>query len=179
VQPQLPDLPDFPELIEDDLSGRATLVRARALWLMRLLLDEAPRVHYPTGDRRTMTISGIGTRGRLEEALDDGLTVDCSQAVTLIAHVAGARDPNGAAYARDGYTGTLLGGCAHIAREQAKCGDLRVFGGGTGHHVAMVMTPGSDPLLFSHGMERGPVAILESAEARLQPAGGTFLRLPT
>ena len=178
MQPQLPDLPDLPELDPDDLSGRETLVRARALWLMRLLLGEAPRVHYPPGDRRTMTISGIATRSQLEDALDDGLTIDCSQAVTLIAHVAGARDPNGAAYARDGYTGTLLNGCAHIAREQAKCGDLRVFGRGTGHHVGMVMTPGGDPLLFSHGTERGPVAILESSETRLQPAGGTFLRLP-
>jgi len=178
VQPQLPTLPDYPELDQDDLSGRETLVRARALWLMRLLLAEAPRVHYPPGDRRTMTISGIATRGQLADALDDGLTVDCSQVVTLIAHIAGARDPNAAAYARDGYTGTLLRGCAHIERAQAKCADLRVFGGGTGHHVAMVMTPGGDPLLFSHGSEGGPVAILESAEARLQPRGGTFLRLP-
>jgi hypothetical protein len=178
VQPQLPDLPDFPELEEDDLSGRETLVRARALWLMRLLLAESPRVHYPPGDRRTMTISSIATRRQLEDALDARLTVDCSQAVTLIAHVAGARDPNGAAYAADGYTGTLLEGCAHIVRAQARCADLRVFGGGTGHHVAMVMAPGGDPLLFSHGTERGPVAILESAEARLQPPGGTFLRLP-
>jgi hypothetical protein len=178
VQPQLPDLLDFPELDEDDLNGRETLVRARALWLMRLLLAEARRVHYPTGDRRTMTINTIATFRQLEDALDDGLTIDCSQAVTLIAHVAGARDPNGAGYTRDGYTGTLLDGCAHITREQAKCADLRVFGAGTGHHVAMVVAPGSDPLLFSHGTERGPVSIVESAELRLQPAGGTFLKLP-
>jgi hypothetical protein len=179
VQPQLPTLPDWPEPTEDGFSGHETLVRARALWLMRLLLAEAPRVHYPPGDRRTMTICGIATRAQLADALDDGLTVDCSQAVTLIAHVAGAQDPNGAGYAADGYTGTLLRGSDHIPHESAKCGDLRVFGGGTGHHVAMVMAPGSDPLLFSHGAERGPVAILESAETRSQPAGGTFLRLPT
>jgi hypothetical protein len=164
---------------EDDLSGRETLVRARALSLMRLLLAESARVHYPPGDRRTMTINWIATRRQLEDALaEDRLTLDCSQAVTLIAHVAGARDPNGNGFAEDGYTGTLLRGCAPTTRERAKCGDLRVFGGGTGHHVAMVMTPGSDPQLFSHGAESGPVAILESREARVQPPGGTFLRLP-
>jgi len=164
---------------EDDLTGRETLVRARALFLMRLLLAEAPRVHYPAGDRRTTTINWIATRRQLEDVLaNDRLTVDCSQAVTLIARVAGARDPNGNGFAADGYTGTLLGGCRHIVRERAQCGDLRVFGGGTGHHVAMVMTPGADPLLFSHGTERGPVAILESREARVQPPGGTFLQLP-
>ena len=164
---------------DDDLSGHETLVRARALSVMRLLLAVAPRVHYPAGDRRTMTINWITTRRQLEDVLaEDRLTVDCSQAVTLIAHVAGARDLNGNGFTTDGYTGTLLGGCAHIARERARCGDLRVFGAGTGHHVAMVITPGTDPLLFSHGTERGPVEIFESREARTQPAGGTFLQLP-
>ena len=176
MQPPQPDLPDLPD---DDLSNRDTLVRARALWLMRRLIAESDRVHYPPGDRRTMTISGIATRADLQRALDTGLSIDCSQAVTLIAHVAGARDPNGGRFAADGYTGTLLDGCAHIPREWARCGDLRVFGGGTGHHVAMVMRPGADPLLFSHGAESGPVAILESRELRAQPPGGTFLQLPT
>ena len=171
--------PQQPEPENDELAGRETLVRARALSVMRLLLAEAPRVHYPPGDRRTMTINRLTTRRQLQDALaNDRLTVDCSQAVTLIAHVAGARDPNGSGFDADGYTGTLLRGCAHIPRELAKCGDLRVFGGGTGHHVAMVMTPGIDPLLFSHGAESGPIAILESREARTQPPGGTFLRLP-
>jgi hypothetical protein len=177
VEPPQLDLPDLPEL-DDDLSGRETLIRARALWLMRLLLAESDRVHYPPGDRRTMTISGIATRREFEDALATGLTIDCSQAITLIAHVAGARDPNGGAFAVDGYTGTLLAGCTHIPRARAKCADLRVFGGGTGHHVAMVMTPGADPLLFSHGSELGPIAILESRELRSQPPGGTFLQLP-
>jgi hypothetical protein len=43
----------------------------------------------------------------------------------------------------------------------------------------MVMSAGGDPLLFSHGAESGPVAILESRELRAQPPGGTFLQLPT
>ena len=42
----------------------------------------------------------------------------------------------------------------------------------------MVMQPGADPLLFSHGQENDPIAIRESVEARYQPSGGTFLRLP-
>jgi hypothetical protein len=55
---------------------------------------------------------------------------------------------------------------------------MRIFGRGTGHHVGMVLAPGADPLLFSHGQEKGPLLIRESVEARFQPSGGTFIRLP-
>lgn len=155
-------------------------VRAATVSVMHLLLTQSERVHYPAHDIRTMTIFAIATRAKLERVLASGkLSIDCSQAVTLIAHVAGANDPNGGNFRADGFTGTLLTGCAHITHAQARVGDLRVFGGGTGHHVGMVMQPGPDPLLFSHGQERDPIAIRESVEARFQPPGGTFLRLPT
>jgi hypothetical protein len=42
----------------------------------------------------------------------------------------------------------------------------------------MVMQPGPDPLLFSHGQEKDPIAIRHSVEGRFQPAGSRFLRLP-
>lgn len=154
-------------------------VRARTVSTMHYLIAENPRVHYPYKDKRTMTINWIATVEQLEQAIAKGnFTIDCSQAVTLIAHVSGAKDPNGGNWRSDGYTGTLVKGCQPITRAQAKPGDLRVFGPGTGHHVCMVMQPGGDPLLFSHGQEHDPIAILESVEARYQPSGGTFLRLP-
>lgn len=153
-------------------------VRAKTVSIMHLLISQNPRVHYPPHDVRTMTIHAIATMAQLESAIAGTLTIDCSQSVTLIAHVAGAKDPNGGNWSSDGYTGTLLQGCKAITRGQARPGDLRVFGGGTGHHVCMVMHPGADPLLFSHGQENDPIAISESVEARYQPPGGTFLRLP-
>lgn len=161
----------------DEIGDEA--VRARAVFVMRLLLAENPRIHYPPHDRRTMTIHHIATVEQLRAAIANGaFTLDCSQAITLIAHVAGARDPNGRDFRDDGYTGTLLTACERITREQARAGDLRVFGGGTGHHVCMVLEPGRDPLLFSHGKENDPTSLRESVEARFQPPGGTFLRLP-
>ena len=154
-------------------------VRARAVSTMHYLIAENARVHYPPHDKRTMTINWIATVAQLEHAIAKGdFTIDCSQAVTLVAHVSGAGDPNGGNWRSDGYTGTLVTGCKPITRAQAKPGDLRVFGRGTGHHVCMVMQPGADPLLFSHGQENDPIAIRESVEARFQPSGGTFLRLP-
>jgi cell wall-associated NlpC family hydrolase len=165
--------------VAEQAAAAEAVVRARAVTTMHLLISENPRVHYPAHDVRTMTIHSIATLAQLEQALATGrLTIDCSQSVTLIAHVSGAKDPNGGNWASDGFTGTLLKGCKPITRAQARPGDLRIFGGGTGHHVCMVMQVGSDPLLFSHGQEKDPIAISESVEARFQPPGGTFLRLP-
>jgi hypothetical protein len=163
----------------DTRAAHEAAVRAATVSLMQLLLANNPRVHYPAHDVRTRTIHQIATRQQLQTELTAGrLTIDCSQAVTLIAHVAGAKDPNGGNFKDDGYTGTLLQHCPHIARAQATHGDLCVFGGGTGHHVTMVMQPGPDPLLFSHGQENDPIAIRQSVEGRFQPPGVTFLRLP-
>ena len=154
-------------------------VRAKAVSVMHMMISENPRIHYPAHDVRTMTIHAIATLAELEVKIaTNTLTLDCSQAVTLIAHVAGAKDPNGGNFAADGFTGTLLKGCVHISKTQAQPGDLRVFGGGDGHHVCMVMQMSADPLLFSHGQENDPIAISESVEAKYQPPGGTYLRLP-
>jgi hypothetical protein len=163
----------------DNRAAHEAAVRANTVSLMQLLLAQTARVHYPVNDQRTRTIHQIATRAQLQTELTAGrLNIDCSQAVTLIAHVAGAKDPNGGNYASDGFTGTLLQHCAHISRAQAQHGDLCVFGGGTGHHVTMVMQPGGDPLLFSHGQENDPIAIRQSVEGRFQPPGITYLRLP-
>ena len=69
-------------------------VRASAVSVMHLLLAQTARVHYPLHDVRTRTIFGIATLAQLQQELAAGrLTIDCSQAVTLIAHVAGERIP--------------------------------------------------------------------------------------
>jgi hypothetical protein len=54
-------------------------------------------------------------------------------------------------------------------------GDLVVWGAYPGHHVALVLEVGPDPLLCSHGQEKGPIAIAFSAESKYQPSPATWL----
>ena len=103
------------------------------------------------------------------------LTTDCSGFVTLCYYLAGARDPNGLDYDGQGYTGTLLRAMSSVAQETVEPGDLVVWGTYPGHHVALVLAPGDDPLLCSHGQERGPVEIRFSTESGHQPETVTWL----
>lgn len=119
------------------------------------------RVHY--AQVRPMRSTGIR---HLRPALlrPHGLTMDCSESVTLLCRLAGLRDPNGRNYNGSGYTGTLLGYLeAYSEPAIAKCGALCVFMGrpgtpeaDTGEHVCMVRRPGHDPELFTHGREADP-----------------------
>jgi cell wall-associated NlpC family hydrolase len=95
------------------------------------------------------------------------LTTDCSGFVTLCYFLAGAPDPNGLDYSGDGWTGTILHHLAPTRRLRA--GDVVVWGADPGHHCALVLEPGDDPLLCSHGQERGPLAIRYSDECGYQP----------
>src|SRR5438477_7070526 len=129
---------------------------AAARWGIR----NEPRIHY--GEARPIPL-----RRRLP------LTTDCSGFVTLCYFLAGAPDPNGLEYDGAGWTGTLLRNMEHAAEPRA--GDVVVFGAYPGHHAAIVLEPGDDPLLASHGQERGPVEVRFSTESRYQPALVTWL----
>lgn len=125
--------------------------------LMDLLVAKRGKVHY--GQIRPMPTHNIHTERQLRARLRTraGVTMDCSESVTLIAHLAGLRDPNGRDYDGTGYTGTLLSYLDHYTDPaRARIGGLVVFGGGTGEHVCMVRRPGSNPELFSHGTENDP-----------------------
>ena len=145
---------------------------------MDLLVRERAAVHY--AQIRPMRTHRITSLHLLQQALASprGVTMDCSESVTLLCRLAGLDDPNGFDYDGTGYTGTLL---HHLPRytDASKCGvgALVVFGPGSGHHVCMVKTPGRDPLLFSHGSERGPIFIRLTDEKRYQPPPTTFLSI--
>ena len=66
----------------------------------------------------------------------------------------------------------------HIDQAHAKPGDLIVYGHGTGHHVVVIVEAGTDPLVASHGSERGPNLVRHSDETRWQikTPGVTFLQ---
>jgi len=103
---------------------------------------------------------------------------DCSGFATMCCYAAGAPDPNGLAYDGAGYTGTLLKHLKHIEQAHAQPGDLIVYGSGTGHHVVVIVEAGADPLVASHGSERGPNIVRHSDELKwqLRTPGVTFLQ---
>ena len=139
-----------------------TSLRAKIVAAARWGIANEPRIHY--GEVRPMPL------GR---ALP--LTTDCSGFVTLCYYLAGAPDPNGLGYSGYGWTGTLL---RHLAEtDTPRAGDIVVFGAYPGKHCAIALAGGRDPLLVSHGMERGPLAIRLSAETAIQQAPATWLSL--
>jgi Putative peptidoglycan binding domain len=102
------------------------------------------------------------------------LTTDCSAFVTLCYNWAAAPNPNGGPYSvkATAFTGTLLKHCRKIPRSLVQAGDLVVWGAGTGNHVCLVVEAGADPMLVSHGAERGPLKISFSAENQFQSGAG-------
>lgn len=134
-----------------------TAQRTEMRRLMNRLVTYRSRVHY--AQIRPMPTRSI-RRGHLLTALlrPGGITMDCSESVTLICRLAGLRDPNGLNYDGEGFTGTLLKYLKHYSTpKDAQPGSLVVFGGGNGEHVCMVYEHSeTNPKLFSHGTEADP-----------------------
>jgi hypothetical protein len=139
----------------------ATL-REKIVTAARWGIEHEPEIHY--GE-----ICPIPLSRRLP------LTTDCSGFVTLCYYLAGAPDPNGYRYSGYGWTGTLLRHLTAIGPVDVRKGDIVVWGAYPGRHCAIVLEADDDPLLCSHGMERGPIAIRFSAECRYQPPAVTWL----
>ena len=139
-----------------------TSIRQKIVTAARWGIANEPWIHY--GEVRPIPL------GRTLP-----LTTDCSGFVTVCYFLAGAPDPNGLDYDGEGWTGTLLRHLAHIPRDEARLGDLVVWGRYPGRHVAIVLEIGDDPLLCSHGQERGPLAVRFSDEDRWQNRVTTWL----
>jgi hypothetical protein len=106
-------------------------------------------------------------------------TTDCSEFVTSLYSWVGAPDPNGFGYNGYGYTGSMLYSGQTIAMYQCKPGDVVIWGYFPGHHTAMIvdMSNSSDPIIASHGSERGPLWMRYSFEWAAQGyAHATFKR---
>jgi len=144
---------------------------------MRYLLGHEPHVHYAQiRPMRTVHLSETDMRRRLDHG--GAITMDCSESVTCLCKWSGLHDPNGHGYDGTGYTGTLLAHLPHYSDpSEAKTGALAVFGPSPGDHVCMVLEPGHDPLLWSHGQERGPIAIRYSAEKAWHRPPAVFLSI--
>lgn len=95
-------------------------------------------------------------------------TTDCSGWATLLYKWAGAPDPNGLGFIGEGFTGTLLAHGKPITQSEARPGDLVIWGVYPGHHVAVCVEAGPDPLICSHGSESNPVLERTSTETAAQ-----------
>lgn len=152
---------------------------------MRLLVSHEPQIHYPPHDvRGALDLRTFALHEQAMETLlrhGGQLQADCSEMVTELCRWAGLADPNGLHYARPGFTGTMLAHLPHYTDPaKAAVGALVVFGPGTGDHVCMVLEPDHskrDPLLFSHGQERGPLKVRLRSEAAAHRHPVTFLSI--
>lgn len=147
-------------------AARTPLLRAAIVANARWGIAHAAAIHYA----EARPIEGLRAPRTLP------LWTDCSGFVTLCYAWAGAPDPNGLGYDGAGWTGTLLESMQPLPADAVVPGDVVVFGPAPGVHAALVLEPGSDPLLCSHGQESGPLAIRCSEERRSRPPGATWLR---
>lgn len=147
-------------------------------YVMDLLLEHRNRIHY--AEVRPMRTAKIANVWQLKQAVaaPGGITMDCSESVTLICRLAGLKDPNGHGYNGTGFTGTLLDRLPHYSDPgAAKVGALCVFGPSPGIHVGMVHERGADPWLFTHGEESDPSLHRLSWMAPGFPPPVTFLSI--
>lgn len=158
--------------------------RKRLHAMMELLIQHRGQLDYPRSDVRGAKDAATFALNRQEAIarLKDGrsLMFDCSAAITCAYKwCPPLRDPNGLGYKHEGYTGTML---AHLNDHytnpsRARVGAIVIFGPGTGVHGAMVLEPGSDPMLFSHGAEHAAGPIRLSALRSGLPGPVTFLNV--
>lgn len=159
----------------------ATLAqRNHAVAVMDYMHTHAGQLAYPPGDQRT-TRDGISwhlTEQQLHHVLNGGGTWqgDCSEYSSFVLKCAGLWH-----WGSPGYTGSHLVLLPHHYTDGklAGPGALVVFGGGTGHHEAIVHTADTDhgdPLCSSHG--RPGLQLLRVSEiAAGQPPGVRYLSI--
>jgi hypothetical protein len=144
--------------------------------IMDFLRVHEPHVHY--AQIRPMRTAHLSERMLYLELEHGGsITMDCSEACSLIPRLAGLHTPwvvNG-----QGNTETILRTLPHYHDPaRALVGALVVFEPSRAlsqQHVAMVRHPDKhDPVLWSHGQERGPLEVRLSAEAAYHGGSYTF-----
>lgn len=137
--------------------------------VMSMLVRHQRQVHYR--QFRPMDITAW-SRAHLDYEMSHGgqFWADCSEMTTALFHWVGAKDPNGMGFNGWGWSGSIWEHLPHFSNARdAKIGSIVTFGPGGSEHVATVFSPGSDPVLFSHGDENGPGLIrLSSAAPYLQ-----------
>jgi cell wall-associated NlpC family hydrolase len=141
---------------EHAVTGDA-LIRRKIVEFAKWGCANEPKIHY----------AEVRPMNGLDAPQQVPLTTDCSGFATCCYKWAGGPDPNGRDFNGAGWTGDMINNGRHIAKSALKPGDLVVFGGPAARqHVCIVIEPGADPMLVSHGQEKGPFAVSFSAEAQ-------------
>ncbi len=94
---------------------------------------------------------------------------DCSFGVKLLCKWAGIKDdPTGENWSGYGNSSTIAAHLKHAAKaSDLQVGDVVTFGtDGSNEHAAMVLEPGPDPLLWSHGHQGAPNLYRVSQDGR-------------
>lgn len=140
-----------------------TSLREAAVAVMNLLVAE--KLHIDYKQLRPMSTRGISSIAELLAALKNRVAMDCSESVTLIAHIAGWRDPSALGFDGYGDTQTILDNKSlkHFTDpKEANACSLVIFDADkplNEQHIAIVHTAdkvNGNPLLFSHGTQGDP-----------------------
>jgi hypothetical protein len=92
----------------------------------------------------------------LPPKLAHSVNADCSFGIKILCDWAGIDDPTGGKYDGWGNSGSMYKHLPHITLDQAKIGDIVVFGPNGEWHAAMILEPGKNPRLWSHGHQGAP-----------------------
>jgi lysozyme family protein len=142
-------------------------VRAKIVEWAGWGVKNAARIAHGGGANR---LAALDTPGTLP------LATDSSGFVTLCYAWAKAPNPNQqGGYSREagGYTGTMLARCSPIPRTAARPGDLVVWTPpADGHHVALIVSGGTNPWVVSHASDAGPKRLRLAEEDAGQRASG-------
>jgi hypothetical protein len=134
--------------------------RARIVAICKWAVEHEPQIHY--------------FQLRPMDALNKPMILpgytDCSEFVTTVYKWAGCPDPNGFGYNGYGNTDSLFNHGQFIPVYQSDPGDVVNWGRYPTHHTAMVVDVSNrnDPIVCSHGSERGPLNVSLSQETRAQ-----------
>lgn len=152
--------------------------RASLVTYAKFLIAHAPQIHYT--QIRPMPTRSLSVEGAIARFHQGGtISMDCSEAVTLIYRWSRCHDPNGLNYDGAGNTHVMWAHLNHRYTNPADAhpGALVVYGFEGDEHVGMVIERnGDNPILFSHGSEIGPLRIdLASESAAHRGQARTFL----
>lgn len=97
----------------------------------------------------------------------ESITGDCSKGVQFLNKWVGAPDPMGRGYDEWGNSQTLWAHLQHLDKPaDLQVGDIVTFGRNGESHAAMVLEPGSNPLLWSFGHQGAPNTYRLAADRR-------------
>ncbi len=138
-----------------------------------------PKKHVPPDKRTLLHAFMVATAGNaygwtyrevrplsLPPKLAHGVIADCSFGVKVLCDWAGVPDPTGENYDGYGNSTSIFEHLPHVPLAQAKTGDILLFGPEGAWHATMILSPGADPMLWSHGHQGAPNLYPLSADSR-------------